>query len=264
MATLTLRDGSLTDDPRLDRLVQFDEKSRDFPVSEVVPGDLKSKTWRLDERLDQNEADEYLAGGCVGHGFSHRVAAEPIEVGKIDHPYALNWYLDAQDIDEWPGSARPDASPRNAGTSVLAGAKVGKARGLFDEYRWCFSVEDVLRALSHEGPVVVGTWWDQSMFHPDKRGFISPDGNHAGGHCYLIRGVRLRRDGNHILRITNSWGKGWGKNGEAFITVRDFEPLLLQDGEAVVPREVRAPKPSTTRTRAALGHWWFNRYPFGR
>lgn len=44
---LTLRDGTKTTDAKLDRLVQFDPKSRNHPVTDVLPDASKQRTWRL-------------------------------------------------------------------------------------------------------------------------------------------------------------------------------------------------------------------------
>lgn len=265
-----LRDGTEATDERLGRLVQFDERSRAFPIREVVPPDLRTRTWRLDERIDQRDW-----GACVGHAFAHEVAASPAEINvpKMDHPYALDWYFDAQRIDPWAGGEYPDASPRMAGTSVLAGVKIGQERGFWTGYRWAFSIEDVLRAVANEGPLVVGTWWRSSMWEPRPSGLIEGvSGAYEGGHAYMIRGLTLKprlkgeRGLGPLLRITNSWGREWGVNGEAFIRVEDFEQLLLDQGEAVLPvgRQVpgRKPRPSAALGRSLWVQAWIESLPW--
>lgn len=228
---IELRDGSFTDDLRLDRLLQFDERSRAFPVSDVLPEGFRSKTWRLNERNDQGPD-----GACVGFGTGHRLAAAPLEVGRVDYDFSFALYREAQKLDPWHGEDYE-------GTSVLAGIKAARNRGHVESYRWCFTIEDYMRALAHEGPVLVGSWWDYSMFEPDENGLIVPDGRHAGGHCYMLRGLTVKppkRLGTEpVFRITNSWGKGWGKNGEAFIRVSDFERYLMPEGEGAVLFEKR-------------------------
>lgn len=253
--TTPLRDGSRTADVRLDRLQHFDARSKDFPVAAVVPEGVKTKTWRLNERNDQGPD-----GACVGFGIGHRLAAAPLELGGVDYDFSFALYKEAQKLDPWQGE-------NYEGTSVLAGIKAARNRGHIGTYRWCFSVEDIMRALTHEGPVIVGTWWDFSMFEPDERGLLVPDGNHAGGHCYLLRGVTLKPRGKlkglgPLFRVTNSWGKGWGDNGEAFIRVEDYERWLLPGGEAVVPFEVRKQQERRDDGRfeidslGSMRHWW--------
>lgn len=229
---ITLRDGSTVTDRRLDRLQEFDERSKNFGVAEVLPTDIKSKTWRLKERLDQGRD-----GACVGFGTTHRIAALPISFGNASNDYALRLYHEAQKLDNWPGEDYE-------GTSVLAGAKAAKNLGHFAEYRWCFNVDDIMRAVSHEGPVIVGISWKDSMWDPDERGLLDASGATAGGHCLIIRGLTLeprgaRKGVGPVFRLTNSWGPDWGEHGEAFITVEDFERYLLPGADACVPTEQR-------------------------
>lgn len=234
----TLRDGSETADRRLDRLVQFDERSRNFGVAEVLPEGFKSKTWRLHERLDQGRE-----GACVGFGTTHRIAALPISFGGASYDYAYKLYKAAQKLDPWEGE-------NYEGTSVLAGVKAAKALGHFTEYRWCFTIEDYMRAVANEGPVIVGSHWLDSMWDPDERGLLDTSGKSVGGHCYIIRGLTLsprgiRQGVGPVFRITNSWGPDWGEGGEAYITVEDFERNIMPGGEGVVPTEARVARATT-------------------
>lgn len=251
MAAITLRDGSRTEDPRLDRLVQFDERSRNFPVSAAVPSGIsKGKTWSVDERLDQG-----VEGACVGFGISHELAAFPAAVPGLDNAFARRLYREAQKIDPWPGE---DYS----GTSVLAGVKVAQSWGFFDEYRWAFSVDDIMRALAHEGPVVVATVWKDSMYEPRPSGLIRPaEGKVVGAHCFLLRGFslksRLKGEGKAepMFRMRNSWGRDWGVKGDAFITVEDYDRYLMDGAEAVIfmgrhKRRPQGPQASEERPRS--------------
>jgi hypothetical protein len=216
----------------LDRLQEFDERSRRFGVSEVLPEGFKSKTWRLKERLDQGRD-----GACVGFGTTHRIAALPISFGGASYDYAMSLYRQAQRLDQWDGEDYE-------GTSVLAGAKAAKNLGHFSEYRWCFTIEDIMRAVAHEGPVIIGIDWMNDMFTPDERGMLSATGGVAGGHCLIIRGLTLEPGGARkgvgpVFRLTNSWGKDWGENGEAYITVEDYERYLMPGADQCVPTEAR-------------------------
>lgn len=241
---MLLRDGTETNDPRLDRLRQQDPRSLEFPITAVVPEGVKQRTWALNERLDQGRE-----GACVGFGVSHRIAAAPIEAKGITDVTAQAIYKAAQKIDPWPGE-------QYEGTSVLAGVQVAQQLGHFTEYRWCFGVDDMMRALSHEGPIVVGTVWKDSMFAPAANGVLDCSGTNQGGHCYLIRGLDLRKKGGPYFRITNSWGPDWGKKGDAWIRVEDYEAHLLPEGDACVPVEARRRRPSPRAERRTLGHWW--------
>lgn len=231
MTEITLRDGSTTVDKRLDRLIHFDERSKQFPAELILPTDVKTRTWGLRNiRLNQGQD-----GACVGFGNTHRLAADPVRFSHASYDYAMALYHEAQRYDDWPGEDYE-------GTSVLAGVKVLNKRGLYKAYHWCFKIEDYMRALSNEGPVVVGVNWMKDMFDPDERGLLHPTGGVAGGHCFILRGLTLKPRGKlkgvgPVFRITNSWGADWGQNGDAFITVEDWEQYLMPDGEGCVPTE---------------------------
>lgn len=242
---IKLRDGSETTDRRLDRLVQFDERSRNFGIAEVLPEGFKSKTWRLHDRLDQGPD-----GACVGFGTTHRIAALPISFGGATYEYAFKLYKAAQKLDPWEGEAYE-------GTSVLAGVKAAQTLGHFSAYRWCFTIEDIMRAVAHEGPVLIGIDWLNDMFTPDEQGLLHPAGGVAGGHCLIIRGLTLdprgvRKGVGPVFRVTNSWGANWGENGEAYIRVEDYERHLMPGADQCVPTEKRVKREAANDTGGSI------------
>jgi hypothetical protein len=229
----TMRGGAGVTDPRLGRLHAPDALDRRFPMRAAladVPGELRSYTWNCYARLDQGNE-----GSCVGHGVAHELAARPVVVPKVTHPMAVSIYRAAQQIDEWPGDDYE-------GTSVRAGMKVAQQRGHYAEYRWADHEPDIAVAVAWRGPVVMGTNWYQAMFTPDADGFLRPDGTVAGGHCWLLIGLSLRRD---AYRMLNSWGPMWGDNGCAWIARSSVARLLSEDGEGVLPLRTRV---ATLRT----------------
>lgn len=233
-----VRGGAVVADPRLGRVVQFDPRSRNYPVRALLTpvqlAKLRSYTWSIGETLDQGQE-----GSCVGHGIAHEIAARPV-VGSADHTKALEIYHQAQTLDEWPGESYE-------GTSVLAGMKAATAMGYYDEYRWAFGLEDLVSAVGYRGPAVLGINWYSAMFSPDADGFIHVGGTVAGGHCILMRGIKIRwasrvhsgidgvdLDASYAL-LHNSWGPGWGDNGDAKLSLRDLSRLLGEGGEAAIP-----------------------------
>ncbi len=70
------------------------------------------------------------------------------------------------------------------------------------------------------------------MMSPDEKGFIKPTGNKVGGHAIVVRGVNSKRN---EVRLSNSWGKDWGKDGDCFMTFEDFEKVLMDEGEYCIP-----------------------------
>lgn len=225
---IQLRGGFTTTDVRLDRVTEFDERSRDFPIRTAVAGrDIVSSTWALGLNLDQGRE-----GACVGFGWAHELAADPVAVPGITNGYARTLYHEAQQKDQWPGGSYPGATPVYEGTSVLAGAKVCQARGLLPEYRWAFGLNDLLLAVGHIGPAVIGVKWYASMGRTDNLGFIRPSGRLLGGHCTLLTGVSVAK---RAFRVHNSWGASWGVRGQAWLSWDDMGKLLARGGEACIP-----------------------------
>ena len=226
MEQIILKNGIITGDIRLDRIVHFDEKSKQYPIRQVVSTKKqRSYTWRCLQNLDQG-----FEGACVGFGVTHELIARPSEVKDLSNQFSRNLYFEAQKIDPWDGGAYPGAIPFYEGTSVLAGVKVAQSMGYFKEYRWSFGIDDLILGVGYSGPAVMGLAWYEGMFFPDKDGYIRPTGRLAGGHCILCKGINIKQ--NRFL-LHNSWGKDWGMNGTCYISIDDMNTLLNQDGEAV-------------------------------
>ncbi|MDQ3730259.1 MAG: hypothetical protein M3355_11805 [Actinomycetota bacterium] len=237
---MKLRGGFETTDPRLDRLKQFDERSRGYAVSELgLPETLRSRSWSLPRSYLCNQGSE---GSCVGHGVVHELAAQPIGTSLLDHRYARETvYWEAQKLDSWEGGSYPGASPFYEGTSVLAGVKVAQRLGWLDSYWWAFDVDQALQALVHQGPLIIGVDWTEGMADPRPSGLIRAEGSTLGGHCVCVRGFwpkpRLRGEVNMppCVVIAQSWGLNHGDGGYVYLPVEDFEVLLGRSGEVSVP-----------------------------
>lgn len=254
MAPVTLKDGTTTLDPRLDRLVEFDEESRRFGVMRTIEYDYpRPYRHRCSHYLDQGQE-----GACVEFAWVHEFLAAPalvpLPVGQeITRQHAIYW--PAQRDDYWPGGSYPGASPFYEGTSVLAGAKRAKALGFIESYFWAFGIQQVILAIGRKGPSVLGLDWLEGMFRPDADGWIRATGAVAGGHAILAKGIRLfwlpgttaaqKRssgwfahldlDRSYVI-LHNSWGPTWGPlGGDCKISVRDLDLLLQRNGECCVP-----------------------------
>jgi len=167
---------------------------------------------------------------CVGFAWAHWLETGPVTHPGLDAPAVdpVRIYEEAQKVDEWPGEGY-------AGTSVRAGAKVLRSLGFISSYLWAHKVSEIVYALCEVGPVVVGTNWHAGMDSPKPNGRIRPTGPVLGGHAYLLSGVDRKKK---RLRIRNSWGLEWGKEGRAFITFKDFKKLLANRGEACLAVEI--------------------------
>jgi hypothetical protein len=203
-----------------------------FLASAVLPrtSAIESRYWDDDYWWgDQGETSE-----CVGYSLTHWLEDAPVlhdrPIPPVVQPNYV--YTEAQLIDEWP-----DDEPYD-GTSVRAGASVLQRLGYISEFRWAMTAQEVAVAVLEVGPVVVGTVWTYDMFTPDGAGVIRPTGQSVGGHAYLLNGYNTR---SGYFRIKNSWGRGWGENGHAYLHIDDLQRLLEADGEACLALEQRLP-----------------------
>ena len=205
----------------LGRLPEFDERSRDYPIRTLLgeAPELSTKIWGINVWLDQGNE-----GACVGFALAHEIAAEPVVIDVVAS-YATMIYHEAQKVDQWPGEDYE-------GTSVLAGAKVVKRLGWFEEYRWGFSTTDVIESIVNIGPVVLGINWYGGMWDTDANGYIHPTGDLAGGHAIAAIGYDADRD---AILLHNSWGPSWGVDGRAWLSTAALSGLLSESGEACIP-----------------------------
>ncbi len=216
--------------PGLGRLASKDERDQAFPIRALLPARASTRRWRNwwthGWRGDQDDTPH-----CVGFAWTHWLHAGPTTQpgSPVLDPHML--YRAAQQLDEWPGEAYE-------GTSVRGGAKALVQHGYVGEYRWAFTIDDVVQAVLELGPVVVGTDWFESMFYPNKAGEVRVQGGPVGGHAYLLYGVNRNTKRFHAL---NSWGPSWGKNGTFSISIDDMGTLLDRDGEACLAVEHRQP-----------------------
>jgi hypothetical protein len=238
---ITLKNGQLTYDRRLDRVPSRDDRSMQYPLRAILGGTITpvAKSWPLGPVTDQGRE-----GACVGHGWTSDAMASParVRIGNawkkptfLDDPssWAYKVYRDAQKIDEWPGEDY-------GGTSVLAGAKIMQQRGLIGEYRWAQSITDVRDALITRGPVIIGIDWYDSMYETDAKGLVTVGGTVVGGHCLLVYGfnpaLRIGGKVQAVYRWRNSWSTSYGVNGNGIIRAGDLEDLLnARWAEAAMP-----------------------------
>jgi hypothetical protein len=249
-----LRGGFETQDPRLDRVPQFDEKSRGFQIrtrlETVSAGRLRrSGTFRPGATLDQGRE-----GACVGFGGTHYLQGLKTRYSHQSASTARSLYLEAQKVDEWSGEAYE-------GTSVLAAMKVLKTWGRISAYDWVGAgsgtvIDDCVDTWGYVGGIVFGLPWMASMFKPRPSGLMEVDmSSLSGGHCIYAPGVRLkarlRGEGSKPLEVgvfQNSWGHHWGvpgyqqPGGFCYIRLEDLEKLLESGGEGAVPHKVAPPR----------------------
>jgi hypothetical protein len=224
---IQLRGGVVTKDARLDRIPHFDQRSLQFRAADALPmqRDPRTYMWDCAQILDQGQE-----GACVGFGWTYELIAEPFPTTGLTDDTARALYHRAKQLDDQPGEDYE-------GTAVLAGAKTVHEQGYLDEYRWATTFQEILVALSYRGPVVFGINWYQSMYEPGPDGILHVDGEVAGGHCILGRGLNMERQ---AIVLRNSWGDSWGGGGDlgkgdAYLSFTDLQRLMHESGEACVP-----------------------------
>lgn len=208
---------------KLGRIPEFDDRSLDFSIRKVVAevAEPISQIWECPLTLNQGEIS-----ACVGFSWIHNISSTPEPTTGLNESTAINIYHLAQQLDDFPGT-------NYEGTSVLAGIKAVEQSfpDVFESYHWAFSLQDLILAIGHIGPVTIGVNWYSKMFDVNKSGLIQIGGSLVGGHALLAIGVSLEEE---IILLLNSWGPSWGVNGQAKISFKHMERLLHERGDACV------------------------------
>lgn len=213
-----------------------DPRDHNFLLQNHLPATHETATLPTKKlwTISSAHLDQGPTGTCVGHGWRNFLRCLPIQT-TAKKPSAYDIYRDAVLLDPWSDNddehSLPDGDPdMDSGTTVRAGAKALANRGKLTSYAWAFDLKTATQWVLTKGPVVLGTNWYQSMFSPDAKGLvtIAPGSSIAGGHCYLWRGVDTVTG---LARLTNSWGSGWARYGDFYLSLSDLERLILEDGE---------------------------------
>lgn len=244
---MLLKDGTETEDRRLDRFVHFDERSRNFGVAALAGAVPKDKVWWMPRK---RQGDQGREGACVQYGITHALLASP-------SPAALAvarqvWkdnliYWEAQRRDPYPGGEYPGAYPVAGGTSVLCGLQVAVELGFCDAYYWAFGLDQAVLGISTVCPAVIGVWWKAGMMEPGPGGLIEATGANVGGHCVAVIGVDYGRKFaggrvEDVAVIAQSWGPTYGDGGRVYLPLAQLGELLADDGECAFPTSRRALK----------------------
>jgi hypothetical protein len=215
--------------PGLGRLYEWDDQNLEYKLPrKAVPSSVTSRYWWTPEIVDQGEKPY-----CVGYSGYTWLRCGPVYNKPDLTPDQL--YKIAQDNDEWPG----DDYEGSSGLGLMKGLK---DRGYVKEYRWALDADTAMAWVLTTGPVLAGTNWFSGMTEPDKYGYLHATGANEGGHEWLISGAsrtKLNPDRSiGAFRMTNTWGKDWGDGGRAWVTKREFDALLKDQGDCVTPTEI--------------------------
>lgn len=215
---------------RLGRHVIQDSRSIAWDARAVAsPRPLKTTIHEfLAEPWDQGNI-----GSCTANAMLGCLMSAPLHNGgwTFTEDDAVEFYREETRLDDSdiPGEYEPD----DTGSSGLWSAKVAKNREYIWQYRHAFHFSTVLHVLMDQ-PVSFGTSWYESMFEPDKDGFIKVDfeSRMDGGHQICLAGLDVERE---AVRVRNSWGTGWGDKGYAWLSWDDLQDLLHDGGDITVP-----------------------------
>lgn len=258
--TVTLRDGTVVEDPRLDRIPFHDPASRRFQIRELLE-DRRTTTapkwWIPGPTLDQQREGQCVSEACHDARNGTPDRQKPAITLFEDRRGA---YHEMQHDDPWRGCflggacpIEPDAANAYGGTAVLAGAKHGQRKGWWREYRWIGAgsqmlEDDVIETLGSVGGIVFGIPWLEGMYSTSASGLVQVEGREVGGHA--IHGWEWsprQRMPKHWSGTKpgvwwhNSWGPSYGVKrrgvtGSAFILLDDLLGLLERPGsEGMVP-----------------------------
>lgn len=143
-------------------------------------------------------------------------------------------YEHAEAIDGIPTPPGP-----NRGTTIRAALQVlakqgqpltGKpttAGGFRIASYWAvpYTADAIKRALVQFGPVWIAIRFDRAWFHPVRGVMPPPSSSVVGGHAIYLFGYDDSVAGGSAL-MRNSWGKGWGTNGNCYFPWRYLLPVL--------------------------------------
>lgn len=265
-ALLTLRDGSLVEDPRLDRLELFDPESRNYQIRELLDKPLQTsrslaaKYHLPGPTLDQDQEGQCVAECCVDRRNGSPLKNRPLITVFEDR---RTFYHECQHADPWAGcylGMRCPIQPSResyGGTAVLTGMKLGRDRGWWDSFRWIGAgsgllEDDVIQTLRTVGGICFGIPWHEGMYETKPDGLVEVTGKVVGGHAIhgfeWIPRLRLPRSfqgTKPAVAWHNSWGDAYGitrrrRTGVGFILLDDLLALLERGGEGAVPLKTAA------------------------
>lgn len=246
----TLRDGTAVEDRRLDAIAQLDPRNSAYLAVDRLAAPAEARRGKV-HRGPAVVLDQGREGACVGFAIAAEAGSDPVPVDRDSSTrlteLARRVYKRAQQLDPWPETG-PEGGAE--GTSIQAGAAAGAEAGLYDEYLWATSVDELIAVLTRPvtsdaavpfGPVIAGLAWTESLYRPEPDGYSDATGRVMGRHAILIRGVALRpklrgrRLVDPLFRLRNSWSDTYGDHGELYLTAPTVESLLGDRPELMVP-----------------------------
>ena len=170
--------------------------------------------------------DQGNTGHCVGFTGADFMGDAPV-LNSITNDLGHTLYYECKVFDGEP--------KQENGSDLRSLGKVLKTRGRITGYAFASNVDEVKSWVRTRGPVMMGTMWYDSMFHPNAAGEVKIAGGQAGGHAWSIVGHDPVRG---LFIAQNHWGTGWADKGYFYLTDATLARLLSEQGDAMVAVEL--------------------------
>jgi hypothetical protein len=224
----------------LGRHVNWDSRSKNFPIPKKTSNPVSKKWTRHIGPLDQGNL-----GSCTGNASVGALATGPLfdaiqDLLKkgltLDEALAVAIYSLGTQLDAYSGTY----PPTDTGSDGLSVAKACLQKGYISGYTHALSLDDVIQGLQ-DGPLIVGTNWMSGMDSPNSAGLVYATGTVRGGHEYEALEVDIE---NRVFGFENSWGPNFGVGGRFYYSFDDMATLLKAEGDATKFTPLSAPAPT--------------------
>jgi hypothetical protein len=228
--------------PHFGRIVLHDEKSREYEYEQ------RRTVRRRDVRHPMNAAhvDQFYLSGCVGFSGTNmlnttKAMRSRAAFNRAVHQTFRQTYLKYEDgIRNYHESTVRDPfkgeyPPVDEGSSAIGLMKWWKDLGIIGEYRWTFTFDQFLAALTAQ-PVLIGTMWYDDMMATNSQGIITSEAQGSGGgHEFLGNGILWSK---RLIACEQSWGEKPFNFAPTFYIPFDLaeELIIRQDGDVAVPK----------------------------
>ncbi len=137
------------------------------------------------------------------------------------------------------------------GYPVVGNAAAASLHKVAAYYAVPVTVSDIKAAIATFGEVVFGMTWANSYFGPNSAGILPAFDYQAGGHAIRCRGW----DDSKGFRLANSWGNGWGVNGECYLPYNQLSHVfeVWKAPDQPTPTPPPPPAPSIFHWHVAAG-----------
>ena len=193
--------------------ISIDENRLGFPLTSASRRTTIFRNFALGPVYDQG--DKPICVDCALRGL---LAAEPVKQSPFKESEI---YHAARKLDETSESI--EGSKLNFAVEFL------KNKGIVRENFWTNKSYEVVDYLNKISPIVFSLPWYEKMNDPEKDGNLIPKGKLIGFHAVL----GFRYDGlKNKIYIRNSWGKKWGVDGNAYLSLINLDKLMNDGGIA--------------------------------